>query len=211
MIKKVVTIAVMAAIIFIGLWKKDLFLSIVEEGGNLSVMVSMLLVFICVFFPVVPFPVLGGLIAAVFGLVEGALISLAGVMVGTVLMFLLARYGFRDFAQAQLVKYPKAKEYEAMFENNSFLSILLVRVIPLVPAPVINIVCGLSGVSLMTYIVATFIGKLPNIIVVSFAGSTVGENKWLSFGAYGLYFIIITSVAGTIYYRQLVKKHAGSQ
>src|SRR5690606_15111281 len=119
MVIKIVAIVVACLIILVGITQKDILLPFVEKSGITSIVVSILLVFICVFFPVIPFPVLASLVAAAFGVLYGILISIIGAMLGTIIMFLLIRYGFRESAQNKLKKYPKVKEYEVFFEKNS--------------------------------------------------------------------------------------------
>jgi uncharacterized membrane protein YdjX (TVP38/TMEM64 family) len=148
----------------------------------------MVLVAIIVFFPVVPYVVAAGVIGAVFGMVEGSFIALGGQMVGTMLMFFLARYGFRDWAQQVIAKYPQAKEYEELFEQNAFLAVFLTRVVPVIPAPVVNVLSGVSRIHGGTFFAASLLGKMPANLVFTFAGSLFAEDKLKSFLVYGLYF-----------------------
>ncbi|ASS74131.1 hypothetical protein CIG75_03420 [Tumebacillus algifaecis] len=191
MVKKILVAALCVAIIVLGYQYKDPFLEIIEAGGALSVLVSVVLVSICVFFPVVPFIFLVGVIGAVFGTFTGAGITLAGLLLGTSVMFLMARYGFRGFAQGILDKYPKAKEYEGFFEKNAFLSILAVRIVPVVPTQVVNILCGISKVPWALFFGATAIGALPRILVFAFVGNSFEDNKLTSILTYAAYMLII--------------------
>lgn len=152
MVKKVASLCILFIIIAVGYIQKDELLSLVNAGGSLSILISMLLVSICVFFPIIPFPVLAGAIGSVFGATQGMIVSLTGAMVGTMGFFYLSRYGFRDYAQQKLMNYPKVQEYEAFLNQNSFLAILTCRLIPIIPAPVVNIVCGLSKVKVHTFL-----------------------------------------------------------
>jgi uncharacterized membrane protein YdjX (TVP38/TMEM64 family) len=202
MFKRILSIGVLLLIIVIGLIQKDELLHLVKQGGSLSIFVSMVLVAICVFFPVIPFPVLAGMIGAVFGTAQGMLVSLTGAMAGTMAFFFLSRYGFRDFAQDKLMKYPKVQEYDEFLNKNSFLAILTCRLIPIIPAPVVNIICGLSHVRWLTFFTASIIGKLPNILLLSYAGASFSNNKLYSFGLYGLYLVIIFLINFVIIYRK---------
>lgn len=189
--KRILITALFVAIIALGYWQKDTLIGIIEAGGGLSVAVSMLLVSICVFFPVVPFILLVGIIGVVFGTVPAAAITLGGVLIGTNIMFLMARFGFRDYAQRTLDKYPKAKEYEDFFEKNAFLSILGVRVVPVIPTQAVNILSGVSKVPWAIFFLATAIGSIPRILVFAFVGSSFGEDKMTSFITYGVYTAVI--------------------
>jgi len=206
MFKRVLSIGILLLIIAIGLFQKDELLQLLKQGGALSILISMLLVAICVFFPVIPFPVLAGTIGAVFGTSQGVIVSLTGAMVGTMAFFFLSRYGFRDYAQQKLMKYPRVQEYDEFLNKNSFVAILTCRLIPIIPAPVVNIVCGLSHVKWLTFFTASFIGKIPNILLLSYAGALFSNNKLYSFGIYGVYLIIIFIINFIIIYRKQANK-----
>jgi uncharacterized membrane protein YdjX (TVP38/TMEM64 family) len=206
MLKKVVSLCILGVIIAVGFLQKDELLSLVNAGGYLSILISMLLVSICVFFPIIPFPVLAGVIGGVFGTTQGMIVSLTGAMVGTMGFFYLSRYGFRDYAQQKLVNYPKVQEYEAFLNRNSFLAILTCRLIPIIPAPVVNIVCGLSKVKWHTFFIASTIGKIPNILILSYAGASFSSNKLFSFGLYGGYILLIFLINFVIMYRRMAKE-----
>jgi uncharacterized membrane protein YdjX (TVP38/TMEM64 family) len=205
MYKRILSIGILLVIIVIGFFQKDELLHFVKQGGALSIFISMLLVSICVFFPVIPFPVLAGMIGAVFGTAQGMLVSLTGAMAGTMAFFFLSRYGFRDFAQDKLMKYPKVQEYDEFLNRNSFVAILTCRLIPIIPAPVVNIICGLSHVRWLTFFTASIIGKVPNILLLSYAGASFSNNKLYSFGLYGAYMVIIILINFVIVYRKQAK------
>lgn len=210
MIKRVLSIFLLLVIVAVGFLQKDEFLHIMKSGGILSVLISILLVAICVFFPVIPFPVLAGVIGALFGAAQGVLISLTGAMAGTMSFFFLTRFGFRDLALAKLQKYDRVQQFEGFLERNSFTAILVSRLIPVIPAPVVNIICGLSRVKWLTFFTASTIGKLPNILILSYAGASFGSNKLLSFGLYGLYIFILFLINLVIIYRKNAKNQRHS-
>lgn len=161
MIRKLFTIIIMASIIAVGFVCKDSWLDVIRDGGVYSVLFSMLLVAACVFFPIVPFALIAGLNGALFGIANGVLITLTGSMLGTMLLFFLSRYGFRDMARRHLTKYPKMSEYEAYFNQNAFTAVLLGRLIPVIPAVVMNIVCGLSKVKWAVFLRLRRLEKSP--------------------------------------------------
>jgi uncharacterized membrane protein YdjX (TVP38/TMEM64 family) len=201
--KKFFSIGILIFIILMGYLQKEALLHIIKEGGTPAILGSILIIAICVFFPLIPFPVLAGIIGAVFGTFQGVFISLIGSMAGTMGFFFLSRYGFRDTAQSRLNKYPKVKEYEEFLNKNSFIAILFSRLIPIIPAPVVNIICGLSNVKWFSFFVASTIGKLPNILLLSFVGASFTNNKLLSFGLYGIYILILGIINFVIIYRKI--------
>ena len=205
MYKRALSVGILLLIITIGLYQKEELLHLVKQGGAHSIFISMVLVAICVFFPFIPFPVLAGMIGAVFGTAQGMVVSLTGAMAGTTAFFFLARYGFRDVAQEKLMKYPKVQEYDQLLNKNSFFAILTSRLIPVIPAPVVNIICGLSRVKWLTFFTASLIGKIPNILLLSYAGASFSTNKLYSIGLYGAYMIVIFLINFFIIYRKQAK------
>jgi uncharacterized membrane protein YdjX (TVP38/TMEM64 family) len=205
-LKKIISILIVISIILFGYTQKDLLIELVKQGGPYAVLISMLMVTICVFFPVIPFTVLGGMIGALFGAAEGLLISYSGAMIGTLLFFFISRYGFRDWAQGTLHRYPKILEYQEILNRNSFIAILVARLIPIIPAPVFNAACSLSKVNWKIFFFASAIGKIPNIFIVSFAGAYVIHNRWFSISLYGFYLLIISMAAYFIVSKRMPKE-----
>ncbi|NYE06658.1 putative membrane protein YdjX (TVP38/TMEM64 family) [Bacillus niacini] len=206
MYKRILSISLLVIVIAIGFLQKDELILLIKEGGILSILISMLFVAICVFFPVIPFPVLAGVIGGVFGTTQGVFVSLTGAMAGTMAFFFLSRYGFWDYAQSKLMKYPKVQEYEEFLNRNSFVAILTCRLIPIIPAPVVNIICGLSKVNWLTFFTSTTIGKIPNILILSYAGASFTSNKLFSFGLYGSYILVVFIIYSIVIYRKMAKE-----
>ncbi|WHZ05316.1 TVP38/TMEM64 family protein [Neobacillus sp. YX16] len=206
MFKRMLSISLLFIVIAIGFLQKDELLTLIKSGGIFSTFISILFVAICVFFPVIPFPVLAGVIGGVFGTTQGVIVTMTGAMAGTMSFYFLSRYGFRDYAQSKLMKYPKVQEYEDLLNRNSFVAILTCRLIPIIPAPVINIICGLSNVNWLIFFTASTIGKIPNILILSFAGASFSSNKLFSFGLYGGYILILILINFVIMYRKMAKE-----
>jgi uncharacterized membrane protein YdjX (TVP38/TMEM64 family) len=205
--KKIVPILLTILIIYIGLSEKQFLLNLVDSDSELAIPISIFLVSLLVFFPVIPYVVLAGMIGSVFGIWLGSGISIVGIGLGMMLMFLFSRYGFQEWAQSYLKKYPKIQEYETMFEQHAFFSIVLSRMVPVIPSPVINILSGLSKVKWTVFLSASLIGKLPAIFLFTFAGSLLSQQKWVSILVYGVYFVLIGLLAG----RQIQKNKLSQQ
>ncbi|WP_053366865.1 TVP38/TMEM64 family protein [Bacillus sp. FJAT-27245] len=189
---RIVSFIVSACLIFVVLYYKEPFLDTIRTGEEIAIPVSILFIALLVFFPVVPYSLASGIVGSVFGVGFGILISVAGITLGTLLMFFLARSGFQSLAQSWIKKYPRINEYEQFFEKNAFMGILVSRLIPVIPSPILTIVCGISRVYILPFIIATLLGKLPSIIIFTFAGSLFESSKILSFAIYSFYFFIIT-------------------
>jgi uncharacterized membrane protein YdjX (TVP38/TMEM64 family) len=195
MTRKIATLAAFLLLVWIGYTQKDLFIHWIQQGGILAVVTGILFVALTALFPVMPFVAVAGLIGAAYGIWLGALISLAGALLGASMIFALSRFGFRDSLQRYLNRHPKAKEYEESFENHAFLTILTLRLIPVVPSPVVNILSGITRVPWTTFLLASLIGKMPTIVIFSFIGSRFEESKTTSFITYGLYMVVMMAAA----------------
>ncbi|MHC0037568.1 TVP38/TMEM64 family protein [Pseudoneobacillus sp. C159] len=194
--KKTIPILLTAFILYLGITFKAELLSAVRSEAYIAIPISMLFVAILVFFPVIPYVVLAGMIGSVFGIWLGTGISFIGIGVGIMVMFLLARFGFQEWMQGYLQKYPKLQDYEGMFENNAFLGILIARAIPVIPSPIVNIVSGVSKVKWQVFLGASLLGKLPAIFIFTIAGSLIGNQKWISIVIYATYFLSIAILIG---------------
>ncbi|WP_168412983.1 TVP38/TMEM64 family protein [Bacillus salacetis] len=202
MMKQSLSLSLSAIIIIMGINQKEQMIELVHGGGGLAVIISIFFVAVLVFFPIIPYPVLAGVIGSVAGVVNGTLISLTGIFMGTTLMFYLSRYGFRDWSQGVLNKYPKVKDYERSFERNAFLGLLFVRLLPVIPSPIVNILSGMSKVNFFVFLTATLAGKLPAVITFTLAGSVFAGDRLLSISIYGVYFLLIVSGASIYFYKK---------
>ena len=109
-----------------------------------------------------------------FGVAWGTLFTWVGATIGAVLSYLLAKALGRDFVN-QLVG-GKLAALDRRLERNGFLGVLILRLVPLFPFVWINFGCGLTGIRLRDYTLATAVGILPGTFVYQFLFATVGER-----------------------------------
>ncbi|WP_163099379.1 TVP38/TMEM64 family protein [Peribacillus alkalitolerans] len=196
--KQLLTFLFFGTIILLSYLQKETMLSVIESGSYIAIPVAILFVALLVFFPVVPFAMLAGIIGAIFGIWKGLGISMLGIGIGTIIMFSMARFGFHTWIQKYIMKIPRIREYEQYFEKNAFMGILIVRLFPFVPSPAVNILCGISNVSWTTFLGASLLGKLPAVFIFTFAGSVFESNNLISMSIYVLYFILIAIIVNKI-------------
>lgn len=119
-------------------------------------------------FPALPFTVAGG---AIFGHFLGSLLSWSAAVVGMILGYALARTVGRETARRWIAKRSVGA---ALTHSTSFLTLLRLRLIPVVPLSVVNFAAGLAKTRLKPYIGASAIGVLPATVVFAyFADSLV--------------------------------------
>lgn len=100
-----------------------------------------------------------------------ALVSLAGT-IGASLAFFISRYLAQPYAKAKLQQYPKLESIEKQVSAEGAKLVLLLRLAPLVPFTVLNYALGITDISYVSYISATWIGKLPGVFSSVYVGST---------------------------------------
>ena len=122
-----------------------------------------LLITLCV--PASVATVLGG---AIFGSWKGALLAWSASLLGTVLAHWLSRGVARKpirrlFGEHRLLRHMK--------DNDSVLTLLRLRIIPVAPFAVLGYIAGIAGVSLRRLLVATALAVIPSVVAYSYVGA----------------------------------------
>lgn len=116
----------------------------------------------------------GGLIATIaagylFGITAGTIVVALGATAGAVAVFLAARTALGEILRAKAGG-AIAKVQEG-FRNDAFSYLLFLRLVPVFPFWLVNLVPAFAGVSLRVYALATLIGILPGTIVFILVGN----------------------------------------
>jgi len=107
-----------------------------------------------------------------FGTLEATLYIVLGASAGAIGIFLLARYALYDFFHAKVGK--SLNRMEKGFQEDALSYMLVLRLVPLFPFWLVNLVPALLGVKLRTYILGTFFGIIPGAFVYASVGSGLG-------------------------------------
>ncbi|MGX9964174.1 TVP38/TMEM64 family protein [Roseomonas sp. F4] len=107
-----------------------------------------------------------------FGAVLGTVLTVTGATLGATLVFLLARRLFGDDALDRLG--PRAQKLAEGIRRNAASYLLVLRLVPLFPFVLVNLVPAFAGVRLPVYVLTTFFGILPGTAVFSLAGAGLG-------------------------------------
>jgi uncharacterized membrane protein YdjX (TVP38/TMEM64 family) len=106
-----------------------------------------------------------------FGPWFGTAYALIGATLGATIVFLAARAGLSGIAARAG---PRLQRIEAGFRKDAFNYLLCLRLVPVFPFWLVNLVAGLAGMRLTTYVVATFIGMIPGAFVYAGIGNGTG-------------------------------------
>lgn len=107
-----------------------------------------------------------------FGVGLGMALVVTGATLGAVGIFLAARHALGDFLRAKAG--PAVRRMEAGFGDNAFSYLMVLRLIPLFPFWLVNLVPAFLPVPLRTYVAATFLGIIPGSFVYCGVGNGLG-------------------------------------
>jgi uncharacterized membrane protein YdjX (TVP38/TMEM64 family) len=107
-----------------------------------------------------------------FGTLLGSVLSVTGATIGAVAIFLVARTALGSSLRDRAG--PWLKRMEAGFREDAFSYLLVLRLIPLFPFWLVNLVPAALGVRLPTFALATLIGIIPGSLVYTSVGNGLG-------------------------------------
>ncbi len=111
-----------------------------------------------------------------FGLFPGVLFNITGATLGAVAIFLAARAGFgARFAESMQARGGAVARLQAGLRRNEWSVLLLMRLIPVVPFFLANLIPAFVGVRLSRFVVTTFFGIIPGGLVFTSVGSGLSE------------------------------------
>ena len=136
------------------------------------------LVFIGIYITVVAFSLPGGAVMTItggflFGQVLGTLYVVFAATIGATILFLAAKTALGDYLRAKAG--PFLRKMEEGFRENAMNYLLVLRLIPLFPFFIVNLVPAFLGVSLRVFVIATFIGIIPGSFVFIAVGTGLGS------------------------------------
>jgi uncharacterized membrane protein YdjX (TVP38/TMEM64 family) len=113
-----------------------------------------------------------------FGSLWATLYVNIGATAGATLAFLAARYLFHEWVERKFGD--RLGPIQEGFAKNAFSYLLTLRLIPLFPFFLVNLLSGLTRVRVSTYVAATAVGIIPGSFVYTFAGRQLGTINTLS-------------------------------
>jgi uncharacterized membrane protein YdjX (TVP38/TMEM64 family) len=131
--------------------------------------VGMLSVFGAVGVPATPFLLAG---AAIFGARWGTLWNFAGVVAASCVGFFVARHLGREFVER--IGGERIRKAERLFHRRGFVPLVAVRFLP-IPFQLVNAAAAVVGVRFSKFVVASAVGLLPPIAILTFFASALLE------------------------------------
>ncbi len=137
--------------------------------------------FVAVYAAVVAFSLPGATVMTLtggflFSTFPGVLFNMTGATLGAIGIFLAARWGLGErLAEKMQSGGGRIQKIKAGIDANQWEMLFLIRLIPVVPFFVANLVPALVGVALLPFAVTTFLGIIPGALVYTSVGAGLGE------------------------------------
>lgn len=141
-----------------------------------------------------------------FGALEGTLLCMAGILIGSIIVFLISRYFGVKAVEAI---YPREKLNKLKFLNNpkklNTLTFILFA-IPGTPKDVMTYFMGLTPMKLTTWIIITSIARIPSVITSTIGGNALGVKDY-KFAVIAFAVAVVISIIGILLHRKISKAH----
>lgn len=195
--------------------KQEIFINFTQENFILAILAYSLVYIITVAFgfPGAAILTLAG--GAIFGLVAGTILVSFASTIGASLNFLISRYLLRDSIQNKFSD--KLKDINKGIKEDGAFYLFTLRMVPVFPFFLINLLMGLTSVSLLTFFFVSQIGMLAGTIVYVNAGTQIASIQslkdifsfplMLSFVLLGFLPVIAKSIINYIKRNKYLKKY----
>lgn len=145
-------------------------MDLIREYRSFGPLPGILLPMLEAFLPFLPLFLFVMANASAFGLWLGFLYSWVGAVAGALIVFLLVRkYGQKRILRF-LKKHKQVQKLMKWVEKHGFGPLFILLCFPFTPSAVVNIVAGLSNISIAQYMLAVLTGKIVMIFTISFVG-----------------------------------------
>ena len=99
-----------------------------------------------------------------FGSLKGFSLALTGSLLGGLASYLLGRWLGRDVVQKLAGK--KLNRLSRKLARRGWLTVALVRIVPIAPYTIVNMVAGASHISARSFLIGTAVGMCPGILAI---------------------------------------------
>ncbi|MGO4886894.1 TVP38/TMEM64 family protein [Anaerobacillus sp. MEB173] len=192
--KWLILVIIYLLVIYFSFQNRDVFFYWLNESNISHLPFMFVISLFLALFPVIPFTLFAGVMGAKYGMFLGGLVNWFGAATAAMIFFFMARYTFANYFRNYIMNYKSLNKFNAMIERNAFIAVLLGRLIPIVPTPVINIYSGLSKMPFRTYMWATIIGQIPSMFIFAFSGDQVFSSLQTLILGLCIYVVFILTV-----------------
>lgn len=180
--KRALLIILIAALVVISLWHYDLGRGVtleniqqsaadLKEQAQAHYIISVIL-YICTYIVLnlwLPAAAVLTILAGyIFGVIPGAIYSDIATTLNAALAFIAGRSFAGNWIHDKWEK--QLRSFNDHLDKHGYLYLLLVRLVPVMPFCIQNLVAGLTKIRFRTFIWTTAVGALPGIVILCYAG-----------------------------------------
>jgi uncharacterized membrane protein YdjX (TVP38/TMEM64 family) len=107
-----------------------------------------------------------------WGTVAGSVVASLGATLGAAAAFLISRLLLRGWIERRLAGHPATNAIDRAIGSQGFRIVVLIRLCSLLPYDLMSYALGLTKVSFGRYLLGTWLGRLPEILLWAYIGST---------------------------------------
>lgn len=145
-----------------------------------------------------------------FGMWEGTLLCMAGILLGSAAVFALVRRFGPKFAE---VFFPQKELKRLNFLKNpkkSGVLAFILMTIPGTPKDLLSYFAGLTPLKMWQWLVIVTVSRIPSLVTSTVSGALAGEENYL-LSAIVFAITIALAVIGMFYYRRICREQAEKQ
>jgi uncharacterized membrane protein YdjX (TVP38/TMEM64 family) len=137
--------------------------------------------FMCIYIVIVAFSLPGASVASItggflFGLAFGTLLNVMSASIGAFIIFLAVRMGIgRALSDKIDTSEGKLAQLRARLRENEVSVLFLLRLVPVVPFFVANVLPALVGARVRNFLITTVLGIIPGGLVYTWIGVGIGD------------------------------------
>lgn len=173
----------------------EVIITYVQSFGILAPLAAFGLFVIQAALPVFPYIILASACGLLFGFKLGFILSWSGALCGACLSYAVFRWAGGNWAQARILS-RWGYDMKHLDREAAFWSILLARVIPVVPTPIINVLAGVGTVPFWCFFFSSALGKIPTALLYTGLGVSLFRNRDIESTLLILASILILAMAG---------------
>jgi uncharacterized membrane protein YdjX (TVP38/TMEM64 family) len=133
-----------------------------------------------VVFAPIPGEATGFLGGYLFGITKGFLFSSIGLMIGSIIAFLLGRWLEIHFVE-KVVRKETLEKFDFVIERQGALLAFLFFLIPGFPKDYLSFILGLSQMPLRVFLVINTIGRMPGTFLLTLQGANIYKGNYITF------------------------------
>ncbi len=135
------------------------------------------------------------LASLLFSVASASLMICFGFCIGSVIAFFIARWLGKEYVEEKLVSKNRfLKSFDQKLHKHGFYTMLLSRLIFLIPSEFVNFAAGVSEVKFQDYFIATVIGTTPGTILAIYIIKKLNSIYSLQFFAASFIFLLLALV-----------------